>query len=257
MLGEVRLSRPHSVRRARAALRDLLRRTPVDVVVCQQTWSCVVFGSVVREMGYPLVLWVHMASDGSHWLERAVRFTPPDVVVCNSRFSASKVAHWLPRAPLHVAYCPVSLTGAASPQARREIRRALGADDDTRGRDHGGPGGGVERAPRADRGAGPPDAATQLGVLDRRRRAAPRRGGVHGDGAGTRSRAGPRGPSAPARRPRRRARPDCRVGRVLPAEPRAGAVRALARRSLVRRRAGRDDGGRAARSKSWTTRAAS
>jgi glycosyltransferase involved in cell wall biosynthesis len=129
-LGAVRLSRPQSVRRARAALRDLLRRAPVDVVVCQQTWSCVVFGSVVREMGLPLVLWVHMASDGGHWLERAVRLTPPDAVVCNSRFSASRVAGWLPKAPRHVAYCPVSIPGPTSAEARRQTRQDLGVTDD-------------------------------------------------------------------------------------------------------------------------------
>ena len=128
-LGAVRLSRPQSIRKARAALRERLRRAPVDIVVCQQPWSCVVFGSVARELGVPLVLWVHMASDGSHWLERAVRLTPPDVVVCNSRFSASRVAGWLPKAPLHVAYCPVSIPGPTSAQARRETRHVLGADD--------------------------------------------------------------------------------------------------------------------------------
>jgi glycosyltransferase involved in cell wall biosynthesis len=129
VLGPVRLSRPPSVMRARAALRDLLHRTQADVVVCQQAWSCVVFGSVVREMGYPLVMWVHMASDGAHWLERVVQLTPPDVVVCNSRFSASRVITWLPRAPRHVAYCPVSPPVPTNGVTRHETRRALGADD--------------------------------------------------------------------------------------------------------------------------------
>jgi glycosyltransferase involved in cell wall biosynthesis len=98
-------------------------------VVCQQAWSCVVFGSVVREMGYPLVMWVHMASDGGHWLERVVKLTPPDVVVCNSRFSASRVITWLPRAPRHVAYCPVSPPVPTNGVTRHDTRRALGADD--------------------------------------------------------------------------------------------------------------------------------
>lgn len=129
LLGEVRLSRPHSVRRARAALRDLLRKAAPDVVVCQQPWSCVVFGSVVREMGYPLVLWVHMASDGRHWLERVARLTSPDVVLCNSHYTASRVAQWLPRVTAHVAYCPVS-TPAEDGAARWPVRHALGAADD-------------------------------------------------------------------------------------------------------------------------------
>src|SRR5262245_18653203 len=97
LLGEVRLSRPHTVRRARAALRELLRVQPVDAVVCQQPWALVTFGSVVRDLGYPVALWIHMAGDGRHWLERAARFNAPDVVVCNSRFSQAQTAHWLPR----------------------------------------------------------------------------------------------------------------------------------------------------------------
>ena len=56
LLGEVRLSRPYTVRRARRALRGLLRREPADAVVCQQPWSVVIFGPVVRDLGYPVTL---------------------------------------------------------------------------------------------------------------------------------------------------------------------------------------------------------
>ncbi|HEY6508935.1 MAG TPA: glycosyltransferase family 4 protein [Vicinamibacterales bacterium] len=129
VLGEVRLSRPNSVRRARTALRELLRQTSPDVVVCQQPWSCVVFGSVVREMGYPLVLWVHMASDGRHWLERAAKLTSPDVVLANSRYTASRVAQWLPRVSNHVAYCPVSIPDDGDGSVRWPLRHDLGVDD--------------------------------------------------------------------------------------------------------------------------------
>ena len=61
VLGSVRLSRPHTLIRARRALRDLLQRESFDAVVCHQGWPCVVFGRVVRAAGFPLVLWVHMA----------------------------------------------------------------------------------------------------------------------------------------------------------------------------------------------------
>jgi glycosyltransferase involved in cell wall biosynthesis len=128
VLGEVRLSRPHTVRRARAALRDLLVRQPVDVVVCQQPWSLVVFAPVLRELGYPVVLWIHMAGDGRHWLERAARFTAPDAVVCNSRFSQAQAARWLPQVRSQVAYCPVSPPRARA-GARPEVRAALGVND--------------------------------------------------------------------------------------------------------------------------------
>ena len=130
LLGDVRLSRPHTVRRARAAVRELLRQQPVDAIVCQQPWALVVFGAVVRDLGYPVALWIHMAGDGRHWLERAARFRPPDVVVCNSRFSQKQVARWLPRVPVQVAYCPVSAPAPAQRGARRALRYRLGVDDD-------------------------------------------------------------------------------------------------------------------------------
>src|SRR5262249_39620835 len=78
VLGDVRISRPHSVVRARQVLRELLSREPFDVVVCHQSWPCVVFGSVVHAAGLPLVLWVHMAVEGTHWLERLARRARPD-----------------------------------------------------------------------------------------------------------------------------------------------------------------------------------
>ena len=49
----VRLSRPHTLVRARRALRGLLRRESFDVVVCHQPWAYVVFGSVVRTSRIP------------------------------------------------------------------------------------------------------------------------------------------------------------------------------------------------------------
>src|SRR4029453_17950487 len=81
VLGHVRISRPHPVVRARHALRELLTRERFDVVVCHQPWPCVVFGSVVRRARLPLVLWVHMAGEGTHWRggvcsRRAPRFAP-------------------------------------------------------------------------------------------------------------------------------------------------------------------------------------
>ena len=36
----------------------------------------------------PLVFWMHAPAEGRHWLERWARRTTPDLVVCNSRFTA-------------------------------------------------------------------------------------------------------------------------------------------------------------------------
>jgi glycosyltransferase involved in cell wall biosynthesis len=132
VLGRVRLSRPHTLLRARRALAALLRRHRYDVVVCHQPWPYVVFGSVARRSGSSLVLWVHMAGEGRHWLERLARRRRPDLAICNSRFTASRTSGWLDGAPIEHVHCPVSVPSARADEAgRSSIRRSLqtSADD--------------------------------------------------------------------------------------------------------------------------------
>jgi glycosyltransferase involved in cell wall biosynthesis len=126
-----RLSRPLSVLRARRALSALLKRESYDVVVCHQPWACVVFGSAIRAAGFPVVLWVHMATDGRHWLERLCRIVRPDLALCNSRFTADQTSTWLPHTSTEVVYCPVSGSPhAARPDRRSSLRRSLRASSD-------------------------------------------------------------------------------------------------------------------------------
>jgi glycosyltransferase involved in cell wall biosynthesis len=126
-----RLSRPLSVLRARRALSALLKRESYDVVVCHQPWACVVFGSVIRAAGFPVVLWVHMATDGRHWLERLCRVAHPDLALCNSRFTADRTSTWLPHTSTEVVYCPVSASPhSQSTDQRSSLRRSLRASSD-------------------------------------------------------------------------------------------------------------------------------
>jgi glycosyltransferase involved in cell wall biosynthesis len=129
LLGPTSLSRPHTVLRARRELRNLLKREPCDVVVCHQPWTCVLFASVIRAAGLPVVLWVHMASRGRHWLERLCRLTSPDAAICNSRFTAGLVAGWLPRTQVEHCPVPVSPETPAGGPGREAIRIALGTAD--------------------------------------------------------------------------------------------------------------------------------
>ena len=108
LLPSPRLSRPHTVLNARRALRELLQRESYDVVVCHQPWACVMFASVIRASGFPVGVWMHMASDGTHWLERMCRWTRPDFVICNSRYTALRTSSWLPRAQVEHVYCALS-----------------------------------------------------------------------------------------------------------------------------------------------------
>jgi glycosyltransferase involved in cell wall biosynthesis len=67
---------------------------------------------------------------GTHWTERRVLRSTPDLVICNSHYTADAVAAWLPSAPLEVVYAPVSASPAER-GTRDEIRRELGADEAT------------------------------------------------------------------------------------------------------------------------------
>jgi glycosyltransferase involved in cell wall biosynthesis len=91
----------------------------------------VVFGSVVRRHGFPLVVWMHMAGEGRHWLERLCRRTGPDLAICNSRFTAAAASKWLPQAHVEHVYCPVSREGGQDIEARGRLRQQFDtpADD--------------------------------------------------------------------------------------------------------------------------------
>jgi len=131
-LGGVRLSRPRTVLRARRALRAVLSREAFDVVVCHQPWTSVVLGGEVRQAGFPLVMWEHTAGDGRHWLERLVGLQRPDLVICNSRYSVSRVSGWVESTRIEQLYFPVSRRPVESTgQARTEQRcRHQTASDD-------------------------------------------------------------------------------------------------------------------------------
>ncbi|MBC7930936.1 MAG: glycosyltransferase, partial [Rubrivivax sp.] len=119
-LGAVRARRPLSVRRARRALGELLRRERFDAVVCHAPWAQAVFGAVARETAASRVFWMHAPASGTHWLERWARMETPDLVVCNSRFTAESSGRLYPRARVEVVYCPVRLPDAESKLAKRE-----------------------------------------------------------------------------------------------------------------------------------------
>jgi len=120
-LGSVRVSRPVLLWRSRRLLGDLLRQKRFDVVVCHSAWSQAIFGPVVRSVGLPLVFWLHGTTDGRHWLERWARRTPPDLALCNSRFTAGTLPNMYPRVRTEPVYCPVG-----SPESRySKVDRAL------------------------------------------------------------------------------------------------------------------------------------
>jgi len=129
-LAEVRASRPGTVRRARQALRSLLTARSFDAALCHAPWSQAMFGGVVRRAGVPLVFWAHDVMTGRHWTERWARRTAPDLVICNSRFTASTLPRLYPGAQAEVVYAPVDVEAARlTAEDTHAIRESLDTSD--------------------------------------------------------------------------------------------------------------------------------
>jgi glycosyltransferase involved in cell wall biosynthesis len=130
-LDPFRLSRPHSLLKARHQLRQLLREQAFDAVVCHQPWSCVAFGPVVRAAGFPVVLWVHQPVEGGALLDRLARRIRPDLAICNSHYTQSRVREWLPGVHTEVVYGPVAAPAPARVAGDRAVyRRELATPED-------------------------------------------------------------------------------------------------------------------------------
>lgn len=130
-LGAVRMSRPTSVVRARKALAALLASERYDRVICHAPWTEGLFGGIVRRARAPLAFWAHDAMTGRHWTEKLAGRVAPDLVICNSRFTASTLPALYPGLPSSVVYAPVvTRGGAGAVQSRRSIRADLETADD-------------------------------------------------------------------------------------------------------------------------------
>ncbi len=122
-LSGARVRHPISIWRARNRLREVIDAQEIDVVICHMAWAHALFAPVARAAGCSLVFWLHMATDGRHWLERWARMTAPDLAIAPSRFTAQSVAALFPQvetAVVHYAVAPP----ADSPKAERSSVRA-------------------------------------------------------------------------------------------------------------------------------------
>jgi glycosyltransferase involved in cell wall biosynthesis len=123
-LGEVRTRRPFTVWRARRKLRGLLRERQIDVAVCHMPWSQAIFGPAARDADISLVFWMHAPTRGRHWLELWARLTPPDLTICNSRFTSTTLVDLYSASPFEVVYPPLPPPVAALSTAERVAVRA-------------------------------------------------------------------------------------------------------------------------------------
>jgi glycosyltransferase involved in cell wall biosynthesis len=124
LLGEVRTRRPLTVWRARQKLRGLLRERQIDVAVCHMPWSQAIFGPAARDAGIPLVFWMHGLAGGWYWLELWARLTPPDLTICNSRFTSTTLGNLYRNSPFEVVYPPLPPPAAGLSASERAAVRA-------------------------------------------------------------------------------------------------------------------------------------
>jgi glycosyltransferase involved in cell wall biosynthesis len=106
-LGEARARYPLTILRARQRLRALLERERFDAIACHMPWAVALGGPVVRASGAPLIFWMHDVATGGHWLEHWARRTPPDLALCNSRYTAASLGRIYPSAGSQVWYLPL------------------------------------------------------------------------------------------------------------------------------------------------------
>jgi glycosyltransferase involved in cell wall biosynthesis len=123
MLGEVRIRRPLTLMRARRRLREILASSRYDAVVCHMAWTQAIFGSVAGAVRVPVAMWQHMASNGRDWLEQWAQMASPDLVICNSRFTAREFRGAFPSIPVAVVYCPVAAPSISYSRDDRDAAR--------------------------------------------------------------------------------------------------------------------------------------
>ncbi len=102
ILGPVRARYPWQVLQRRHQLAALFAQEEFDAVVCHMAWSLVLFGPVIRGAGVPLVFWMHDVANGAPWVERCARYTPPDLAIINSHFTAKSLPKLFLKPPPHV-----------------------------------------------------------------------------------------------------------------------------------------------------------
>jgi glycosyltransferase involved in cell wall biosynthesis len=130
VLGAVRARNPLSVLRARRALRELIVQRRFDAVICHGAWVQAIFGPPARAAGASQVFWLHDAAAGRHWVERWAALAPPDLAICNSRFTAASLGHIYPSVPVEVVYYPVAAPHGDLRAERDAVRGELDAAPD-------------------------------------------------------------------------------------------------------------------------------
>jgi glycosyltransferase involved in cell wall biosynthesis len=124
ILGRVRARNPIQVIRARRRLIQILSAGAFDAVICHMAWPLAIFGPAVRRVKLPLIFWMHDAVIRRNWLALWAGLSSPDLVICNSRFTASTLGRLFSVAPFETLYYPVVRRAEKLDSAQREALRS-------------------------------------------------------------------------------------------------------------------------------------
>ena len=80
-------------------------------------------GGVVKRANVPLVFWAHDVATGTHWTERLARRVRPDLVICNSRYTADSMRRLYGSVPAIVLACPIDTNAVVLTAAERAALR--------------------------------------------------------------------------------------------------------------------------------------
>jgi glycosyltransferase involved in cell wall biosynthesis len=107
IVGDVHARSPIQIVRARRRLMGVLNAGAFDAAICHMAWSLAVFGTAVRRVALPLIFWMHDAVKRRNWLSVWAGLSFPDLVICNSRFTASTLERLFTGALVENLYYPV------------------------------------------------------------------------------------------------------------------------------------------------------
>ncbi|MBV8055274.1 MAG: glycosyltransferase family 4 protein [Deltaproteobacteria bacterium] len=124
ILGRVRARNPVQVIQARRRLIRILSAGAFDAVICHMMWPLAVFGPAVRRVRLPLIFWMHDAVIRRNWLALWAGFSSPDLVICNSRYTASTLGRLFSAVSPETLYYPVVCHAEKLESAQREVLRS-------------------------------------------------------------------------------------------------------------------------------------
>jgi glycosyltransferase involved in cell wall biosynthesis len=132
IVGPVRARNPVQVLRVRRRLLRVLKAGAFDAVICHMAWPLAIFGPTVRRAKLPLIFWMHDAVTRRTWLTLWAGFSRPDLVICNSRYTASTVERLFGDVLVESVYCPVRYPDVKFEPAQREtLRKRLNTPRDS------------------------------------------------------------------------------------------------------------------------------